>query len=211
MFRIPISTLHVNERSLMILSMEIDRSKQKIASFYESHRTMPSYSEMMEMFGYRSKNSVYRLVEKLVDEGFVERDSRGGLIPGKSFGRVKMLGYVEAGFPTAAEEELADTVDLEKFLVRTREKTFLLTVSGDSMRDEGIRDGDLILVERTLDAKDGDIVVAFIDGGYTVKFLRKKGGKAHLEPANPDYPLIIPREDEELRICAVVRAVIRTY
>lgn len=191
--------------------MNTDRYKAKILKFYEENKTMPTYSEMMDMFGYRSKNSVYRLVEKLIEEDFVSKDSRGGLVPKKLHGNVKMLGFVEAGFPTAAEEELTDTIDVEKLLITNRERMFMLKVSGDSMIEEGIHHGDLILVERTADARDGDVVVAFIDGGYTVKFLRKKNGTAYLEPANKDYPLIIPRENDELRICAVVRAVIRRY
>lgn len=191
--------------------MNTDRYKAKILKFYEENKTMPTYSEMMDMFGYRSKNSVYRLVEKLIEEDFVSKDSRGGLVPKKLHGNVKMLGFVEAGFPTAAEEELTDTIDVEKLLITNRERMFMLKVSGDSMIEEGIHHGDLILVERTADARDGDVVVAFIDGGYTVKFLRKKNGTAYLEPANKDYPLIVPRENDELRICAVVRAVIRRY
>jgi len=193
------------------VSMEINKAKIKITKFYERHRTMPSYSEMAEMLGFRSKNSIHRLVEKLVDEDFVSKDSRGSLIPGNAYGAVRMLGYVEAGFPTAAEEELLDTVDVDRLLIGNRERMFMLTVSGESMIDEGINEGDFILVERTTEAKPGDIVVAFIEGGYTVKFLRKKNGKAYLEPANKKFPLIIPEENDELQICAVVRAVIRKY
>lgn len=191
--------------------MDMNAIKAKITKFYEANKTMPSYSEMMKLFGYKSKNSVYRLVEKLIDDGFVSRDKRGSLVPAKLYGNVHMLGFVEAGFPTAAEEELTDTLDLEKFLMGNRERMFMLKVSGESMIEEGICDGDLILVERTLDAKDGDVVVAFIDGGYTVKYLRKKGRGAWLEPANRNFPPIVPAPGDELRVCAVVRAVIRKY
>jgi SOS regulatory protein LexA len=191
--------------------MRIDTVKEKISLFYKTNKTMPSYSEMARMFGYKSKNSVHRLVQKLIDDGFVSKDSRGGLIPGATYGAIRMLGYVEAGFPTAVDEELLDTVDIDKLLVGNRERMFMLRVSGESMIEEGINDGDFVLVERTTDAREGDIVVAFIDGGYTVKFLRKKNGKAYLEPANKNFSLIIPREGDELQICAVVRAVIRKY
>jgi repressor LexA len=191
--------------------MNLEHIKKKLSKFYSANKTMPSYSEMAEMFGYKSKNSVHRLVEKLMDEGFVSKDSRGGLVPGDTFGAVRMLGFVEAGFPTATEEELLDTVDVDRLLVGDREKMFMLTVSGESMIEEGINDGDYVLVERTTEARDGDIVVAFIDGGYTVKFLRKKNGRAYLEPANKNFPNIVPRDGDELQICAVVRAVIRKY
>lgn len=191
--------------------MEINKAKTKISKYYGQNRTMPSFSEMAEMLGYRSKNSVHRLVAKLMDDGFVSKDNRGGLVPGRAFGAVRMLGYVEAGFPTATEEELVDTVDIDRLLVGNREKMFMLRVSGESMIEEGINDGDYVLVERTADARDGDIIVAFIDGGYTVKFLRRKNGRAYLEPANRNFPNIVPREGDELQICAVVRAVIRKY
>lgn len=191
--------------------MDLQHVKKKITKFYAAKRTMPTFSEMVLMFGYKSKNSVHRLVEKLMEEEFVDKDSRGGLVPGRAFGAVRMLGYVEAGFPTATEEELVDTVDIDRLLVGNRERMFMLRVSGESMIDEGINDGDYVLVERTMDAREGDIIVAFIDGGYTVKFLRSKNGRAYLEPANKNFPNIVPRENDELQICAVVRAVIRKY
>ena len=122
-----------------------------------------------------------------------------------------MLGFVEAGFPTPAEEQLAETMNLDNYLIGNPEATFMLKVSGESMIDAGIHEGDLVLVERRTDAKDGDIVVAFIDGGYTVKYLRKRHGKIWLDPANINFRPIVPREDDELQIMAVVKAVIRKY
>jgi repressor LexA len=79
------------------------------------------------------------------------------------------------------------------------------------MLDAGIQPGDMVIVERRADAKDGDIVVAFIDGGYTVKFLRKRNGRIWLDPANSSFDPIVPAPGEELRIMAVVKAVIRKY
>jgi repressor LexA len=77
------------------------------------------------------------------------------------------------------------------------------------MRDAGIVEGDYVLVERTSDAKPGAIVIASVDGAYTMKYLRMKNGQPYLEPANPKYRPITPKGD--LRIEAVVRAVIRKY
>jgi SOS-response transcriptional repressor LexA len=90
-----------------------------------------------------------------------------------------------------------------------RSSSFLLEVKGDSMIDEGIKEGDMVLVESRKDANDGDIVIAEIDGGWTMKYLRKKSGKVWLEAANANYAPIHP--EYEFRIAAVVRAVIRKY
>ncbi len=130
-------------------------------------------------------------------------------MPGRIFREIRVLGTVEAGFPTAAEEELADTMSLDDFLIKNREKTFMLKVKGDSMIEAGIMPGDMVLVERTNDARLGDIVIAEVDREWTMKYLQKKNGKAILLPGNPKYSPIMPKE--ELKIGAVVRAVIRRY
>ncbi len=85
----------------------------------------------------------------------------------------------------------------------------MLRVKGDSMRDAGIMEGDYVLVEKTHDAKPGMIVIASIDGAYTMKYLRLNNGRPYLEPANPKYRPIIPKG--ELQIEAIVRAVVRKY
>ncbi|MES2436918.1 MAG: transcriptional repressor LexA [Patescibacteria group bacterium] len=190
----------------------IETYKQKIKKFYEENKIMPSYREMMDMFGLKSKNAVFKLVAKLVEGGFVSKDSYGRLMPEqKLLGGLKILGAVEAGFPTPAEEDLSETMSLDNYLIGNREATFMLRVSGESMIEAGIQPGDMVIVERRNDAKDGDIVVAFIDGGYTVKFLRKRNGKIWLDPANVNFEPIVPAENEELQIMAVVKAVIRKY
>ncbi len=185
--------------------------KNKITKFYEENKVMPSYRQMMDMFGLKSKNAVFKLVKKLVDEEFIDKDSSGRLIPNRLYGGVKVLGSVEAGFPTPAEEDLAETMSLDNYLIGNKEATFMLKVSGESMLDAGIQPGDMVIVERRTDAKDGDIIVAFIDGGYTVKFLRKRNGRVWLEAANEQFTDIVPEENQELQIMAVVKAVIRKY
>ena len=102
-------------------------------------------------------------------------------------------------------------MSLDNYLIGNREATFMLRVSGESMIEAGIQPGDMVIVERRTDARDGDIVVAFIDGGYTVKFFRKNDERVWLEPANSSFEPIVPAEGEELTIMAVVKAVIRKY
>jgi repressor LexA len=187
----------------------MEKYKKQILSFYRRQRRMPSYAEMMPLFGFRSKNSVFKLIRKLEEENFLSKDDTGRLIPHKLYGEVKVLGQVEAGFPSPAEEELADTMSLDEFLVKNREATYMLKVSGESMKDAGIMSGDLVLVDRSLNPAVGDIVIAEVDYKWTIKYLRKKSGRIYLEPANAKFPPIYPEED--LKIAAVVKAVIRKY
>jgi SOS-response transcriptional repressor LexA len=99
-------------------------------------------------------------------------------------------------------------MDLDEWLIEHKEATYLLKVKGDSMRDAWILEGDFVLVERTHDAKVGQIVVADVEGEWTVKYLMKEKGRFALVPANDDFETIYPRE---LSIAAVVRSVIRRY
>lgn len=170
---------------------------------------MPTYTEIMSLTGFRSKNAVYKLVRRLIDSGAVLKDSRGHLIPRKLFGEIRKLGVVEAGFPSAAEEELADTMTIDEYLIENKQATYLLEVKGDSMIDAGICEGDLVIAERGREPKNGNIVIAEVDGGWTMKYYRKKGNEIYLEPANKNYKPIYPKQ--ELKVAAVVRGVIRKY
>ncbi len=170
---------------------------------------MPTYSEMLKLFGFKSKNAVFQVVKKLMETGLVAKDYLGRLIPAESFGEVPMLGFVTAGFPATVEEELADTVNLDDMLVGKKELTFMLEVDGDSMIDAHIEKGDKVLVEKTNQAKDGQIVIAEVDGEFTMKYFREKGNKKWLEPANKNYQPIHPKHS--LNINAVLKAVIRKY
>jgi len=170
---------------------------------------MPSFSEIAKLVGFRSKNAVYKLINKLEKQKVLQRDARGRLIAGSIAAPVKMLGTVEAGFPSPAEEELADNLSLDDLLIHNREATFLLKVSGDSMSNAGILPGDMVLVDRGEVPKSGDIVIAEVDGEWTMKYLRKRGENVMLLPANPKYQPIKPKR--ELKIAGVVTAVVRKY
>jgi len=181
----------------------------KLESFFSQNKRMPSYSEMMKLFGFKSKNAVFKVVEKLMDAGIVAKDHLGRLIPSETWGEVPMLGFVTAGFPASVEEELADTVNLDDLLIKNKSLTYMLEVDGDSMIDAHIEKGDMVLVEKTNQAKDGDIIIAEVDGEFTMKYFRKEGNKVWLEPANKNYKPIYP--EHSLNINAVVKAVIRKY
>jgi SOS regulatory protein LexA len=180
-----------------------------ISLFYRTKGRMPSFSEVGEIVGFRSKNAVSRLVRKLEGINVLVRDDTGRLLPRSIAASVRVLGTVEAGFPSPAEEELADTLSLDDFLIDNRQATFMLKVSVDSMKDAGILPGDMVLVDKSQAAKSGDIVIAEVDGEWTMKFLKKRGENVTLVPANAVYKPIRPKK--ELKIAGVVTAVIRKY
>jgi SOS regulatory protein LexA len=208
--------LTVNVRSLYNGTMNRNmkeaalRSRvREIARFYREKGRMPSFSEIGETVGLRSKNAVSKLVDKLEQLKIIGKDEKGRLIPGSIALSVKILGTVEAGFPSPAEEELVDTLSLDELLIQNPEATFLLKVSGDSMSGAGILPGDMVIVDKGQPPKSGDIVIAEVDGAWTMKYLRKRGENVTLLPANPDYKPIRPKS--ELRIAGVVTAVVRKY
>lgn len=177
--------------------------------FYEQHRRLPGYQELMKLCGFKSKNAAYKLIQRLVEDGVLEKSKAGKLSPGARLRGVRLLGVVEAGFPSPAEEELLDVMDFDEYLAPNKESSYILKVKGDSMIDAGIQPGDLVIVERRPTYKPGMIVIASVDGEYTMKYLRKSGERYYLEAANERYKPIYPKD--ALSIEATVTAVIRKY
>lgn len=191
------------------VGMDYDLRIAKLRDFYQKRGRMPSLAELAKLVGFKSKNAASKLVQKLAEQQILKKDRSGRLIPVRMLSRLKVLGVVEAGFPSPAEEELSDTMSMDEYLIENKEATFMLKVKGDSMLDAGIMPGDMVLVERGKQAKLGDIVIAEIDKGWTMKYLQKVNGRICLLPANKNYKPIYP--EDELNISAVVTAVIRKY
>jgi DNA polymerase V len=122
---------------------------------------------------------------------------------------VRILGLVQAGFPSPAEEETIDLISIDEYLISNPQATFLLKVEGDSMLDAGIHPGDLVLIQKGLAPKSGDVVVACVDNQWTLKYFEKEQGKIILRAANKKYPPIEPKQ--ELIIGGVVIANVRKY
>lgn len=118
---------------------------------------------------------------------------------------------VAAGFPSPAEDFNTKRIDLTERLIVHPQATFLLRVSGDSMRDAGIFDGDVLVVDRAIRPRHRHIVVAVVDGEFTVKYLHKRLGQVRLAAANPTYPDIIPREGQTIEVWGVVTAAIKQF
>ena len=183
--------------------------KRQVAAFFRESRRMPTYEEMVALLGVKSKSVVHFWVGKLIEAEILERDSKGRLAWKQRPFSIPLVGEVAAGFPSPEEEELRDILSLDEYLVARPEASFLLQVSGDSMTGEGIMPGDLVIVEKGREPKNGDVVIAQVDDKWTMKTFRKEKGEVYLEAANPNYPLIRPRQ--ELKLAGVVTAVVRKY
>ena len=118
---------------------------------------------------------------------------------------------VQAGFPSPADDHLEDRLDLNKYLIHHREATFFVRAQGESMLGAGIHPGDILVVDKSLIAKSGKIVIAVVDGEFTVKRLHKYKGNITLKAENPEFDDIVISEGSELIIWGVVTSVIHQY
>ncbi|HWH15058.1 MAG TPA: transcriptional repressor LexA [Miltoncostaeaceae bacterium] len=170
----------------------------------------PTVREIGQAVGLASPSTVHAHLAKLADLGLIRRDAtkpRAMLVneardrgerPSRA---LPLVGAVAAGMPRLAEEHVEDWVDTP-FTA-----DFLLRISGDSMRDAGILDGDLVAVARTPTADAGEIVIALVEDEATCKRLRFRDGRVVLQPENPDYPEIVP---DEVALLGRVVGVLRT-
>ena len=191
-------------------SVDLQEKVGRLRAFVQRESRLPSYREMLPLLGYRSKNAVHGLTAKLVEAGYLRRDAGGRYAPTAQLtGTTRLLGAVQAGFPTPAEEQELDTFSLDEFLIRKPEATFLLTVNGESMIEAGIQPGDLVLVEKGVSPRSGQIVVAQVDGEWTLKYYVRDRAGVRLDPANRNFRFIRPQRS--LVIGGVVRGVVRKY
>lgn len=112
------------------------------------------------------------------------------------------------GFPSPADDYIDRALDLNEHLIKNPAATFFVKAHGDSMTGAGIHSGDLLVVDRSLTPRDGNIVVAVLDGELTVKRLRKKAGRISLVPENPAHATLFPGEDADFTVWGVVTSVV---
>ncbi len=173
----------------------------------------PTIAEIAEAMGVTSPNGIRGHLQALERKGAIDlipHASRGIRLRGrKRTTGLPIVGRVAAGSPILAEEHIEDYCQLGPALFRPR-ADYLLRVTGMSMRDAGILDGDLLAVHRTAEVHNGQIVVVRVEGEVTVKRLRLKGHMAYLEPDNPEYETLrVNLRRHELCIEGVVVGVIR--
>ena len=172
----------------------------------------PSLAEIAEAFGFASRNAAHKHVQALVADGLLELESgrkRGLRLPGRPDQLpLPVLGQVAAGQPIGADIGSDQLLLLDRALFSDR-PDYLLRVKGDSMRDDGIFDGDLVAVKRANEARNGQVVVARIDGEITIKRLERSKARIRLLPRNPEHAPIEVRAGQDFAIegvyCGLVR------
>jgi repressor LexA len=206
--------------SLVGLTMTLTKRQKEILDFIEegiqARGYAPTLEEIGTQFGLRSLATVHKHVSNLEAKGLIRRrwnHSRAiELVSHRRKARaieLPLLGRVAAGQPVEAIEG-DDTIEVPESFVRRR-NSYVLRVVGDSMVDEGILEGDHIVVEERPEPSNGDMVVASIDGEATVKrFYREAKGTIRLQPANEKYRPIMVR-DRDVQVRGVVVAVLRKY
>jgi len=186
--------------------------------FIQQHGYAPSLEEIGQRFNLSSLATVHKHLTNLQEKGFIRRSwnrSRSvELLPSRSGGRaidLPMLGYVAAGVPIEAVAS-GESISVPESLVSGRRDTYVLRVRGESMIDENIQDGDIIIVTSQKTAENGQMVVALIDGNYaTVKKFYREPDFIRLEPANPQFKPIFIKTPERIQIQGVVRGLIRRF
>ena len=129
---------------------------------------------------------------------------------GDSLGQWLIEQGISAGFPSPADDFKEIRISLDRELVKNEESTFYAKVSGDSMEDAGMSDGDLLVIDRAIEPKNNKIAVCYLDGDFTVKRINKIGEKLYLKPENKDYKKIEINEENELIIWGIVTYVIKS-
>jgi len=177
--------------------MPDDHYLAKLRTYWKRHHAFPSMTKLAEIMGLATASSVFGVVGRLTEAGFLER-VEGRIAPTRKFFARPLLGSVRAGQPEPATQEAPDVLNVDDYLIDDPDRTTFVTVRGDSMQGAGLLDGDVVVVETNAATKPGDIVVAVIDGDITVKTLRTDRRGFYLEPANPRYEPIVPRGSLEI-------------
>jgi repressor LexA len=180
-----------------------------IESYIDDNNRPPTISDIKKTFGFKSPQSVVDHLHALEKKGHIKRlpNSRGIVLLNEK-DHFPILGKVAAGAPLEVEELFDGNFHLEDYY--KPEQTFVLSIQGDSMKDIGIYDGDKVMIIPKSSVNNGDIVVAVIDGEYTVKRFFRENNKILLKPENPTYePIIIEDTTDDFRIIGEVVGVHR--
>lgn len=213
------------------MNEELTSRQQEIYEFIcseiEHNGYPPTYREIGKHFGIRSTNGVKRSLDALRRKGYLGRKpmiSRGLELrkvhsshkkgPAAGVGAMReipLIGRVAAGDPIIAEENLEGNIQVDGFMFRG-EGQFALRVKGDSMKNIGIHDGDIVIARQQATAEKGDIVVAIIGEEATVKRYVPQNGDIMLVPENDNYePIVVSNKDQDFRIAGRVTGLIRKY
>ncbi|MBX9809686.1 LexA family transcriptional regulator [Candidatus Gracilibacteria bacterium] len=179
-----------------------------LRDFFRGGGFYQSLEQMSELLNYANSAGAKRFFQKLVELDLLKMENRGYIPTDKLIG-YPLFESVRAGLPFTPETQPTSQMDLEKYLIEHPASTYFVKVKGDSMRDAGIIEGDIVILDRSLRPNSGNIVIASLDGDVTLKYFEKKGEIIHLIPANPDYTTIVVNGPCE--ILGVVSGSVRKY
>jgi len=176
-----------------------------IIDYFSSKNIYPTFDEMRNFLNIKSKSGVHKLLSSLEDKGIIERLPHKARalklkkvidFPKANERNLPFLGRIAAGNPIEAITGSFEQISVPNYLLNSKDDHFTLEVAGDSMDDEGIRDGDIVVIKKVDQAKTGDIIVALIDDNeVTLKRFRSYKNSIALEPANKNYKTRIFGED----------------
>lgn len=184
---------------------------RRLRDLYARLGCLPSYSEIARVLGFKAKNAAFKLSQRLIASGHLEKSLGGRLVPGPQFFSVEVSdGEVRAGFGCEGNAtSRLHSQTLDQLLITRPSKTVFVKVRGDSMVDANILSGDVAVVETAAQAVHGDVVVAEIDGSHTIKEYRTYGGRPVLAAHGPGRRSMSAKET--LNIIGVVRGIVRSY
>ena len=181
----------------------------KLRDYYAEHRVLPSFSVIAKLLGLKTTSAVSVMVERMKAAGYLEAAPDRRLQPGRKFFEREVLDTIQAGLPQSANEPWIEGMNIDSYLIENPSRTILLTVKGDSMIEAGLMPGDVVIVKKSAPASIGDIVVAIVDGEFTVKYLARDKRSFFLRPGNSGYPPI--RAKGDLELFGVVAGSFRKY
>jgi len=189
--------------------MQDEKHLAALRTYWKRHQAFPAMAKLCDIVGLSSSSSVFALIGRLVDAGYLDR-VEGRIAPTRKFFAQPVVNTVRAGLPQPASQDTVELITIDDYLIDDPNRAVLCRVRGDSMRDVGLLDGDMVVVEKNSPTKPGDIVVAIVDEEFTIKTLRLDSKNAYyLEAANPSYPDIHPAGS--LEIFGVVVGSFRRY
>lgn len=156
-------------------------------------KALPSFEKMKEVFNFKSKNSIKQYIEVLKKENLIIQDENNFYINPNQFGAPFVLSSVKAGFASIMDDKIEKRISMDEILNINSPSTFVFKVSGNSMCEIGILDGDYVIIKKTPSANIDDVVLAVVDNEFTLKTYKKDSKGAYLKPENKDYPIIRPK------------------
>ena len=171
------------------------KQKYFLQNLQENYGTLalPSFEQIKNDLNFKSKNSVKQYMEVLKDKNLILSFNNNLYINKDIFGAKLVSSYVKAGFAAVMEDKIEKRISMDEILEINSPSTFVFKVSGDSMTDVGILDGDYVVIKKTPEARTNDIVLAVIDNEFTLKTYKKDSKGYYLKPENKAYPILRPK------------------